>query len=293
MQQPGERHGGKALPAPGGQFVQAAETSQQLFGQDLPPERSRTGHPGIGRNAAEIPVRQQALRQRRKCDESRTGPGRRGEQPLPLRFAVEEVVPVLEQQTRHVAFDQIAESEPGGIERIARNADIERLARTDGIDERPERLLERRLRIETVGIEEVHIVELHPPETLVEARRQVLPRSPVSVGSRPHVVAGLGGNEQFVAVRPERTFHDAAEGLFGRTVGRAVVVGQVEMRDAPVEGVMQHTPGVGEGPLGPEVLPKAERQRRQQHPAASGPPVGHPSVVTPRVGKVRGFGHES
>ena len=56
---------------------------------------------------------------------------------------------------------------------------------------------------------------------------------------------------------------------------------------------MQHTPGVGEGPLGPEVLPKAERQRRQQHPAASGPPVGHPSVVTPRVGKVRGFGHGS
>src|SRR5713101_6963944 len=66
---------------------------------------------------------------------------------------------------------------------------------------------------------------------------------------------------------------DAAEILLCRSGRRPVVVGQVEMRDADVEGTQDDgAPALGGG-ISAEVLPQTERDRGQQQPAAPRAPV--------------------
>ena len=112
---------------------------------------------------------------------------------------------------------------------------------------------------------------------------QVLARAPVAVRSGPHVVAGLGRDDELVAVRREVLAEDPAEVGLGRAVGRAVVVRQVEVGHAAVEGPAE------DGALGlerlvvPEVVPEPERDRRAA-PARCGRSGGR---AAPRSGRRR------
>ena len=114
--------------------------------------------------------------------------------------------------------------------------DVERLALPDGAVERAHRLLERGRGVDAMGVEDVDVVETEAVEALVEAREEVLPRAAVAVRPRPHVVARLRRDHELVAVRPEVVPHDQAEVLLRRAVGRAVVVREVEVGDAEIEG---------------------------------------------------------
>jgi hypothetical protein len=76
-----------------------------------------------------------------------------------------------------------------------------------------------------------------------------------------------------------------AEVLLGRAVGRAVVVGQVEVGDAQVEGAAQDGAAGLEYVLAAEVLPQAQRDRRQVQAAAAGPAIGH-GVIAGGIGDV-------
>src|SRR5256886_17705365 len=76
--------------------------------------------------------------------------------------------------------------------RIRRDTRVQRLARTDRGVQRAHRLLERRVRVVPVGVEDVDVLQAHPAQRLVQAGQQVLARAVVAVGARPHVVARLG-----------------------------------------------------------------------------------------------------
>ena len=91
----------------------------------------------------------------------------------------------------------------GALGRVGGDAGVERLALAHRGVERAHRLLERRLGVEAVGVEDVDVVEAHPREALVEAGQQVLARAPLAVRAGPHVVARLGGDDQLVAVGRE------------------------------------------------------------------------------------------
>ena len=104
-------------------------------------------------------------------------------------------------------------------------------------------------------------------EALVEARQQVLARPAVAVRARPHVVAGLGRDDQLVAVRAQVLGEDPPEVRLGRAVRRAVVVGQVEVGDAEVEGAADDRALRLERPVVAEVVPQPERDRGQLQPA--------------------------
>ena len=97
--------------------------------------------------------------------------------------------------------------------RVRGDADVQRPAPVYRAGERAHRLLQRRLRIEAVRVEDVDVVEPHPCEALLEAREQVLPRPPLAVRPGPHVVAGLRRDHQLVAVRPQVVAHQEAEVL--------------------------------------------------------------------------------
>src|SRR4029077_16128272 len=72
---------------------------------------------------------------------------------------------------------------------------------------------------------------------------------------------------------------DLAEHLFGGAVGRPVVVREIEVRDAEVEGAAQDRPARLDGALVPEVPPEPERDRRQLQAAAPAAVVGHVLVA--------------
>ena len=68
--------------------------------------------------------------------------------------------------------------------RVRRDADVERLALADGGVERAQRLLERRVRVEAVRVEDVDVVEAQPPRLWSRLASRYLrePRSPYGPG---------------------------------------------------------------------------------------------------------------
>ena len=52
---------------------------------------------------------------------------------------------------------------------------------------------------------------------------------------------------------------DASESLLGAARRRTVIIGQIKVRDAGVEGTHNHVAGVGQIVVGAEVVPKADR----------------------------------
>ena len=88
----------------------------------------------------------------------------------------------------------------GELGGVRRDADVQRLAGADDRVERAHRLLERRRGVRAVVVEDVDVVEAHPPQGLVEAGDEVLPgAADLAVRPRPHVPAGLAGDDQLVA----------------------------------------------------------------------------------------------
>ena len=163
--------------------------------------------------------------------------------------------------------------------RVGRDADVERLARAHRRVERAHRLLERRVGIEPVRVEDVDVVEPHPREALIEAREQVLPRAPLAVRPRPHVVARLRRDDELVAERPQVAREERAERLLGRAVRRPVVVREVEVGDPEVERAPHDGAARLERPVTSEVPPESQRDRRQLQPTPAAPSVDHALVA--------------
>ena len=156
---------------------------------------------------------------------------------------------------------------------------VQRTTRTNCGVQRAHRLLEWRVRVEAMGVEDVDVVKVHPRQRLVQRRKQVLAGAPLSVRSGPHVVAGLGRDHQLVAVRPQVVGEHPSEVDLGRPVRWAVVVGEIEMGDPDIEGASDDRPLPLVRPVVAEVVPQPKRQRWQFESAAAAPPVRHRVVA--------------
>jgi hypothetical protein len=128
--------------------------------------------------------------------------------------------------------------------------------------QRPHRLLERRVRVRTVRVEDVDVVEPEALQRLVERREEVLARAAVAVRPGPHVPAGLGADDQLVAVRPEVLREQPTDVLLCGAVRRAVVVREIEVGDAEIECPARYGALGVERPVATEVLPEPQRHRR-------------------------------
>ena len=199
---------------------------------------------------------------------------------------VEHVVARLVDEHRRAHFAQRFDGDPRLLGAVIGDADVERLAAAHDLIQRAHRLLDRRFRIRTVMIEDVDVVEVHALQALVEAGDQVLAAAVVAVRALPHVVAGLGGNDQLVAVGLPVAQEMHAEAALGFAVGRAVVVGEVKMRDAVVKRGAQDGLLRAKGRDIAEVVPQAQRQRGQLQAASAAAAVGH-GVVAGFSGDVR------
>ena len=195
-----------------------------------------------------------------------------------LHPAVQDRVRRLVDQQRRAELLQRGERGFRLLRRVVGNARVKRLPRPDGGVEGAHRLLDRRLRVRAVRVEDVEVVQAGAREALVQAGEEVLARAPLAVRAVPHQVARLGRHQDLVAVRAEVGGVVPAEVRLGRAGRRAVVVGQVEVRHAEVERPAQHRALDVERLVVPEVVPQAERHGGQLQPAAPGPPVRHVRV---------------
>ena len=137
-----------------------------------------------------------------------------------------------------------------------------------------------------MGVEEVHIVEPHALQTLVQTGHQRLARAPIAVRSGPHHIAGLGTDEEFVAIGGEIGVEQAAYRFLGGSGRRAVVVGQVEMGDAMVKGITADSPTLVKGHIGTKILPKPQTYLGQHDATAPTAGIGHAVIVAIRGGEV-------
>ena len=228
----------------------------------------------VRRNTGLIIARQPAARQRAERHQPTAFARQHVRQPG-FDFAVEHRIVFLMNQHRRAQLAQRADRNLRLFRRVARNADVKRLAAAHDLIERAHRLFNRRFRVGAVVVEDIHIIQIHPPQALVKAGNQVFPAAPVAVWPRPHVVARFGGNHQLVAVGFPIAQHVNAEVALRLAVGRAVVVRQIKMRDAVVKRRAQ------DGLLGfkrrdaAEVVPQTQRERREQKPAFAASAVGH------------------
>src|ERR1700690_3987140 len=123
-------------------------------------------------------------------------------------------------------------------------------------------------------IENVDVVELQALEALIEAREQAFARSPLAVGTRAHQIARFRRNDELISVGCKTAGQNAAEGFLCGARRRTVIIGQIEVRDAPSEGLEHHLARVRARSGGAEVLPEPERNSRQLQAAAAAARIG-------------------
>ncbi len=109
-----------------------------------------------------------------------------------------------------------------------------------------------------MAVEDVDVVESHSGQRLFERGQQIFARATEAVGAGPHVPAGLAGDDQLIAVSGEILGEDAAEVLLRAAVRRAVIVGQIEMRDAEIECATQDRALVHQRYVVAEVVPQSQ-----------------------------------
>ncbi len=266
-----------------GDLVQRADPCEHVVGEELGRERGRATGPRALGNPVQVLVREHSLGERREDDAADAQLAECVEQ-VGLDPAIEHRVRGLVDQERRAQLAEDRGSLSRLLGRVRGNPDVEGLPLPNRSVERAHRLLERRVRVESVRVEDVDVVETHPQEALVEAREQVLPRPAVSVRTRPHVVAGLARDDELVAIRPEITLKEPTEVLLGRAVRRPVVVGEVEVRDPEVERASDDRATRLERTVVAEVPPEPERDRRKVEAASAGAAI----AASGRSGRLRG-----
>ena len=286
---PRQRHLRERLAAPLGDGVQRADAAEVAIVQELGFERAAEPGPRPLRHAAEVLVGQQPLRQRREGNAADPEFAERVEQPL-LHPAVEHRIGRLVDQQRRAQRFQDRHRLPRQLRRIRGDADIQRFALPHRAVQCSHRFLQRRARIDAVRVEDVHVVQAHAFQALVEAGGHRFAAAPFTVRAVPHLVAGLGGDHDLVAIRLEVAGEHAAEVLLRRAEGRAVVVGEVEMRDAAVERATQDAAAGLEHVGAAKVLPEPKRDGRQVEAGAAAAPIRHRAVAV-SGGPIRGVEH--
>ena len=257
------------MAAFGGDFREAADLLHargiELLGAQV---AVRLAGARVGGDALQVTVGEHALREWRK-DRAAEAFLLHDLEQARLGGAFEEAVLGLMHDARRAELAQEGARARGVGGIIVGDRGVQRLARADRLGERAHGLFERRVRIAAVAIEDVHVRQAHPLQRLVERREEVLTGAEIAVRSGPHGVAGLGGDDQFIAVGAEVFAQDTTKGLFGAARYGSVVVREVEVRDAEVEGAQGDRTRVGVVVDAPEVMPEAERDLGQVQPGLS------------------------
>ena len=276
---PGEGHLRERLAALAGHFLKRAGFRDVGFVHLAGLEKAvGLRGAGTGGNAVEVAVGEQALGQGAEGDAADAF-GAEALEEAHFAPALEHGVLELVDEAGCAEAAEHSGSGGGLLGVVIGDAGIERFAGTHGLMERAHGFLDGGIGIGAVGIKDVDVFEAQAAEALIEAGEQILAGAPIAVGAGPHIVAGLGGDDELIAVGGEVLAEEAAEILFGGAVGRAVIVGEVEVGDAEREGAAEHGAGVFEAVDAAEVVPETEGNGGQEETARAAAAIGHGVVA--------------
>ena len=238
---------------------------------------------GIRRNTVEVLVGQNAVAQGGEGDAANTFLPQDIKQAF-LRNSAHHGVAGLMNQHGGAHLPQNTDGSSGliGIV-IVGNTDIQCFAAADNLIQRAHGFFNGGIRIGAVMVENIYIVQMHPLQRLVQTGNQIFPAAPVAIRAGPHIISGLGGNDQFVTVGVPVPIHMDAEIALRLTVRRSIVICQIEMGDTQIETGSQNTLLSVEGGNVAEIVPQTQRNRRKQQAALAAAAIGH-LTVTVRIG---------
>ncbi|MPN20718.1 hypothetical protein SDC9_168097 [bioreactor metagenome] len=129
--------------------------------------------------------------------------------------AVEHGVRRLMDEARGAQLTQHLDGAAGFFGFVVGNAHIERTSAAHNKIQRLHGLFQRSFRVWAVMVENIHILQPHTFEALVQTGDQIFARTPITVRPLPHGVTGFGRNDHLVPVRAKVFLHDHAKGLLG------------------------------------------------------------------------------
>src|SRR5258708_3764873 len=115
-----------------------------------------------------------------------------------------------------------------------------------------------------MAIENIDVIQFHSFEALVQAGKEILPRAPFAIWPRPHTVASLRRNNQFIPITAKVLAKYFPKVFFCRTGWRTVVIGEIKVRNAEIKGAPDHGTRIFQGVDATEVMPQPQRNRRQR-----------------------------
>ena len=166
-------------------------------------------------------------------------------------------------QARHTMFFQYGKCFFRLSGSVIRYPDIQGFSLADDISQCSHRFFDWRLWVRTMRIENIHIFQSHPLQTLVKACHQILATSPVARRTRPHVISGFCGNNKFIPRLPQTFLQDTAEIFLCRSIHRTVIIGKIKMCNPIVESGIRNLNKVTEHIYTAEIMPQSQRDDRQ------------------------------
>ena len=123
---------------------------------------------------------------------------------------------------------------------IVGNSNIQCLSASDDLCQSLHGLLKRSLWIHSVMIEDIYIIQTKAFQALVKTGDQILTASPVSIRSRPHIIACLCADDQLISVCRKFLSQDFSK-IFLRTSRLwAIVVCKVKMCNSIIKCCEAH-----------------------------------------------------
>ena len=183
----------------------------------------------------QIAVGEHALCQRAEADDALLQPCRRFLKSVVLDGAVKNGIAILVDNKRAVQLTQNAARLFELFAVIIGKSHIQRLTACHRLCKRPHRFFERRFRIGTMVIEDVHIGKSHAAQAGIQTCQQIFAAAPIPIRAVPHGIARLCADDQLVAVRQEIVAQQLAEVFLGTARCGTVVVCKIKVRDTVVK----------------------------------------------------------
>ena len=138
---------------------------------------------------------------------------------------------------------------------VVGNSHIQCLTGSDNAIQCTNGLLQRCIWIRSVMVEDIHIIQSHALQALIQAGHEILFAAPVAVRSGPHIITGFRGNDQFISI-PSQSFCKDPSKIFLRTARyRSIIVCQIKMCNAMVKCCVAHVLHIIKIPIGAEIVP--------------------------------------
>jgi hypothetical protein len=108
----------------------------------------------------------------------------------------------------------------------------------------------------------------------------------IPIGPWPHVVARLRGDDKLVAVRSEVLPKEPTDMTLSGSSWGAVVVGEIEVRDAKIKGATKHASSLVEVIGVPEVMPTTQGHSGKSQTRSAAATVDHAVIAVLRENHV-------